>query len=177
MTLRLFSKKMKLYNYVGSNEIKLSVINYSSGTIIKSISDLKKWLKGILFKNDNSKSVVATFVIDMDQNLRLADRYSEHIACAGGQPVLSAGEIFINWEQNIYEVSDITNQSTGYCPEIESWKYVEATLNKVPIEHPSSFTLEFTFRRCCSCSQINIIKNDVFICSVCDSNLSDTWNF
>lgn len=168
---------MKLYNYVGSNEIKLSVANYSSGVIIRSILDLEKWLGDILDKKDNSNFVVATFVIDVDQNLRLADRYSEHIACAGGQPVLSAGEIFINWEQNIYQVSDITNQSTGYCPEVESWKYVEAALDKIPINHPSNFTAEFTFRCCCSCSQINIVKNDVFVCSVCDSYLSDIWNF
>jgi hypothetical protein len=168
---------MKLYHYVGSEEIKIAVADYPIGTVIESILDLKKWTNSILNKNDRSRSIVATFVIDIDRNLRLADRCSEHVACAGGQPVLSAGEIFINWEQNIYEVSDITNQSTGYCPEVESWKYVETALDKISIKHPSSFTVEFIFRRCCSCSQINIIKNDVFVCSVCNSTLPNVWNF
>jgi hypothetical protein len=33
-------------------------------------------------------------VIDAKGNLLLAERCSEHVACAGGGPVLSAGEIF-----------------------------------------------------------------------------------
>jgi hypothetical protein len=170
--------KHNIYYYVGSEEIKLSVSNFTSGTIIRSISDMKNWIKNNYSKKViDSDLIVATFVIDMNGDLRLADRHSEHVACAGGQPVMSAGEIFINRNKNSYEVSDITNQSTGYCPEIESWEYVELALNKIHITHPSRFTSEFTFRRCDSCSQINIIKDDLFACSVCNSNLSYEWNF
>jgi hypothetical protein len=168
----------KLYKYVGSEEIKLSVAEFPVGTVIRSIADLKSWINSTYDKKTiSSNLVVATFVIDMNGELRLADRRSEHVACAGGQAVLSAGEIFISWDKTGFEVLDITNQSTGYCPEIESWTQVEAALNKISIDHPSKFTTEFTFRRCCYCSQINIIKDDVFICSVCNSKLPDKWNF
>jgi hypothetical protein len=170
--------KPKLYNYVGSEEIKLSVMNFGSGTVIRSISDIRNWIDNTCDrKTIASNLVVATFTIDMYGELRLADRHSEHIACAVRQPVLSAGEIFISWNKNYFEVSDITNQSTGYCPELESWEYVEIALNKIPIDCPSDFTTKFIFRRCYSCSQINIIKDDLFICSVCNSNLSHKWNF
>jgi hypothetical protein len=170
--------QLKSYKYVGSSEIKLSVVNFPIGTVIRSIADLKNWIDNTHDKKTISSGlVIATFVVDIYGNLRLADRQSEHVACAGGGAVLSAGELFISCDGNEFEISDATNQSTGYCPEIESWNYVETALNKIPIYHPSKFTTEFTFRRCCHCSQINIIKNDVFVCSVCNSNLPDEWNF
>jgi hypothetical protein len=168
----------KKYNYVGSEEIRLSAANFPVGTVIHSIADLQKWIDGNCDRQTiASNLVVATFVIDLNCNLRLADRHSEHIACAGGEAVLSAGEIFISWNQTEFAVCDITNQSTGYCPEINSWHHVETALKKISIVCPSQFTVEFTFRRCCYCSQINIIKNDVFICSVCNSTLPPEWNF
>jgi hypothetical protein len=168
----------KLYKYVGSEEIKLSVINFSSGTVIHSTSDIRNWIYNTCDKKTiASNLVVATFVIDMNGDLRLAARHSEHVACAGRQPVLSAGEIFISWNEKHLEVSDVTNQSTGYCPEIESWEYVQIALDKIPIARPSFFTTEFIFRRCCSCPQINIVKDDLFICSVCNSSLPHEWNF
>ncbi|MBZ8180909.1 hypothetical protein [Oscillatoria salina] len=162
------------YSYVGSQEIRLSVANSPIGTVISSIEDLKKWIFNTLDRRTiNSNLIVATFVIDLKGNLRLAERSSEHIACAGGKAVLSAGEIFITWDKGAFEVCDITNQSTGYCPKIDSWKSVETALKKIPISFPPHFTIKFIFRRCPSCSQINIVKNDVFICSVCNSNLPD----
>ena len=170
--------KIKAYNYVGADEIRQSVVNAPIGTAILSISDLKAWIDSTSDKRASAANfIVATFVIDRDGNLRLAERHSEHIACAGGQAVLSAGEIFISWDKNSIEVSDITNQSTGFCPELASWKYVEYALDKLSIERPSHFTHKFTFRRCDYCAQINIIKDDMFICQVCNSDLSDKWNF
>ena len=38
-------------------------------------------------------SFIATFVVNQDGTLMLADRSSEHVACAGGAPVCSAGEM------------------------------------------------------------------------------------
>jgi RNA polymerase subunit RPABC4/transcription elongation factor Spt4 len=170
--------KTKFYNYVGSEELRLSIANYPSGTVIRSIVDLKNWIDNICDRQTiPANLVVTTFVIDRDKDLRLADRHSEHVACAGGESVLSAGEIFISCDRGYFEISDITNQSTGYCPQITSWQYVENTLDLIPIAHPAHFTTEFTFRRCDNCSQINIVKDNLFICSVCNAILSDEWNF
>jgi hypothetical protein len=171
-----FTNEIKCYNYVGSEEIKLAVASFPRGTVVHSISDLKKWINTYDKKAINFNLVVATFVINLNGDLLLADRHSEHVACAGGEPVLSAGEIFITWDKDKFEISDVTNQSTGYCPEIESWQYVEAALNKISIDHPSSFTTKFSFRRCSYCCQVNIIKNGSFICLVCNSTLPDEWN-
>jgi hypothetical protein len=58
--------KSKLYNYVGSEEIKLSVINFDSGTVIRSISDIRNWIDNTCDrKTIASNLVVATFTIDM----------------------------------------------------------------------------------------------------------------
>ncbi|MBW4620674.1 MAG: hypothetical protein KME17_15130 [Cyanosarcina radialis HA8281-LM2] len=89
----------KKYNYVGSEEIRLSASDFPIGTKICSIADLQKWIDNNCDRQTiAARLVVATFVIDLNGNLRLADRHSEHIACAGGEAVLSAGEIFISWD-------------------------------------------------------------------------------
>jgi hypothetical protein len=74
---------------------------------------------------------VATFVIDLNGDLLVADRRSEHVACAGGGPVLSAGEMFFLVEEDRVEVTDVSNQSTGYCPEPSSWPGVAAALDRI----------------------------------------------
>jgi hypothetical protein len=166
-----------MFDYVGSEEIRLAVVGYPRGTTIGSIADLKNWLRDTSDRMSiERKLVIATFVIDLDGNLLLADRHSEHVACAGGAAVLSAGEIFISWDRYVLEISDISNQSTGYCPDLDSWQYVEVALSKIAIDRPSSFTMEFIFRRCGKCDRINIIKDNVFVCAVCDSPLPERVN-
>jgi hypothetical protein len=170
---------MRIYHYVGSEETRLSTINFPRGTIINSRPDLEQWIDNNSVDRTASyhHPIVATFIIDLEGNILLADRHSEHVSCAAGEPVLSAGEIFIDRDGGNLELSEITNQSTGYCPEIESWIHVESALKHLEISHPLGFTIEFIFRRCPSCSQINIVKNDLFACSVCNSTLPDRWNF
>jgi hypothetical protein len=113
----------------------------------------------------------------MDGSLRIADRRSEHVTCAEGQPVLSAGEMtFMCGKGRIFVVS-ATNQSTGYCPEPESWPAVASALDRIGLAHPESFDPAFDFRRCPSCSQINVIKDERYVCDVCQSPLPKHWNF
>lgn len=171
------AQTVAMFDYVGSEEISLAVAGYPGGTSIRSIAALKNWIRDtgdrVTF---DRKLAVATFVIDLDGNLLLADRHSEHVACAGGAAVLLAGEMFISWDRDVLEISDISNQSTGYCPDLDSWQYVEAALSKIAIDRPSSFTMEFIFRRCGKCDRINLIKDDVFVCVVCDSPLPEGIN-
>jgi hypothetical protein len=58
-----------------------------------------------------------TFVIDLGGALRLAPRRGEHVACADGAPVLSAGEITFLRDQDRWTVSEVSNPSTGCCPD------------------------------------------------------------
>lgn len=166
----------KLYDYIGSDNIRLSVADCPVGVRIKSIDDLKNWLNHNMQKVDNWGLIAATFIVDSEGYICLADRHSEHVACAGGKPVLSAGEMFFSYEKNNLEVSEITNQSTGYCPEPKSWYQVEKALEQIPLVHPGSFTTEFIFRRCTACHQLNIVKDDLFVCAVCNTNLPKIWN-
>ena len=118
-----------------------------------------------------------TFVIDLDGTLRLAPRRSEHVACAGGMPVLSAGEIAFEQGPDGPEVTSVTNQSTGYCPESGSWPAVAAALDRIAVPHPGRFTDEFTFRRCPGCGERNLVRDGDFTCAICDVELPAAWNF
>jgi hypothetical protein len=46
--------------------------------------------------------------------------FSEHVACAGGGFVLGAGEIAFSRGGNGWAISEVSNQSTGYCPYLDS---------------------------------------------------------
>lgn len=118
-----------------------------------------------------------TFVIDLAGALRLAPRRSEHVACAGGMPVLSAGEIAFARGPDGPEATSVTNQSTGYCPEPSSWSAVAAALDQIAVPHPGGFTDEFTFRRCPGCGERNLVRDGEFTCAICDAELPAAWNF
>ena len=74
-------------------------------------------------------------------------------------------------------VTEITNQSTGFCPEPESWAAVSAALDNAGIEHPDGFTTGVIFRRCTRCGERNIVKDSWYYCGICDAKLADDWNF
>jgi hypothetical protein len=73
-------------------------------------------------------------------------------------------------------VTWVTNQSTGYCPEPDSWPAVEAVLARAGIGAPDGFNQAFDFRRCPNCGTINIVKDRVFECGVCSALLPEEWN-
>ncbi|WP_377274342.1 hypothetical protein [Peterkaempfera sp. SMS 1(5)a] len=117
-----------------------------------------------------------TFVIDMEGVLRLAPRRSEHVACAGGGPVLGAGEIGFVHEAGRWTVGDVSNHSTGYCPDVGSWPAVAQALDQVGLLRPPGFTHEVVFRRCPDCQERNIVREDDFSCVFCGSTLPAVWN-
>ncbi|MER5521665.1 PfkB family carbohydrate kinase [Streptomyces sp. NPDC002763] len=117
-----------------------------------------------------------TFVVGMDGVLRLAPRRSEHVACAGGDMVLSAGEISFMREAEQWTVSEVSNQSTGCCPDVSSWAEVARAVDAAELRRPSGFTHEVVFRRCPDCQQHNIVREDDFVCVFCGSDLPATWN-
>jgi hypothetical protein len=118
-----------------------------------------------------------TFVVALDGLLLLAPRRSEHVACAAGADVLAAGEILFAQDCGEWTVSEVTNQSTGYCPDPGSWQAVARALDRAKISYPPTFTLTIVFRRCPHCGARNIVKDNDFVCALCDHELPVNWNF
>jgi hypothetical protein len=167
----------KLYHYVGPEQIRQRVAIVQTGTPINSADDLRGWLRLTGQQPDRHGLVAVTFVVEETTGLRVADRRSEHVACAGGYPVLSAGELFFRITETNLAVAEASNQSTGYCPEPESWPAVAAALDRVGIPHPGRFTQAVIFRRCPACGQRNLVKDGAFVCGVCGTELPAGWNF
>lgn len=163
------------YYYVGPIGIRELARSQPAGARITSLDELRAWLESSdAIELTSAQTRIATFTVDLSNTLLLAPRRSEHVACASGGPVLCAGEITFD---NNFEVIEITNQSTGFCPEPESWPFVAIALDRAGITHPGRFTTEVIFRLCPNCQQRNIVKDLWFHCALCDSKLPSHWNF
>jgi hypothetical protein len=155
------------YRYVGPAELRgRAVVDV---VVVRSRADLDGWLAA-------RDPEPFTFVVDLDRRLRLAPRRSEHVTCAGGEPVLSAGEIAFSRDATGWLVDQVTNQSTGYCPEPASWGAVAAALDAAGVRHPGRFTDEVVFRRCPGCGERNVVRDGDFVCAVCGGDLPTSWN-
>jgi hypothetical protein len=167
----------RLYQYVGPQDIRERASTASAGLLVRSAADVQAWSRETGQRPDHHGLIAVTFVVDERGALRVADRRSEHVACAGGAPVLSAGEMFFRLSASVVEVVEVTNQSTGYCPEPESWSAVASALDALGIAHPGRFTQEVVFRRCPACGERNVVKDGWFVCGMCGADLPADWNF
>ncbi|WP_051767401.1 hypothetical protein [Streptomyces sp. NRRL S-37] len=161
------------HRYVGPAGLKAAVRPGSGGCRIGSAADFGIWVAG---RPAAELVEPFTFVVGMDGVLRLAPRRSEHVACAGGERVLSAGEIGFIHEAGRWAVGDVSNHSTGYCPDVGSWPAVARALDGAGLGHPSRFTHEVVFRRCPGCQEHNIVREGDFVCVFCGDDLPWTWN-
>jgi hypothetical protein len=166
----------RLYQYVGPEAVRAKHVAAPPGWAVCSVNDLRQWVRASEQRPDGEGVIAATFVVDEQGTLRVADRRSEHVACAGGGAVLSAGEMFVRLAGAGAEVVDISNHSTGYCPEPESWPAVAAALDRIPLPHPGRFTREVVFRLCPKCGQRNVVKEGWLHCGVCGGDLPEVWN-
>ena len=166
-----------LFQYVGPKAIFDRTREAPPGVRIASASDLLEWLRSTGQRPNATGLIPVTFVIDEGGCLRVADRASEHVACSGHRPVRSAGEMFLRVVGDGVEVEEVSNQSTGFCPTPASWPAVAAALDPLGIRHPGRFTAEITFRRCTSCGERNVVKDEWFTCGVCGADLPHGWNF
>jgi hypothetical protein len=162
----------RVYRYVGPAEFAALAQNGVAGHRIDSVAGLAAWVEASAELPAHDGLTPATFVVDRDQALRLAPRGSEHVACAEGGDVLAAGEMFFDG----VEVVEVTNQSTGYCPEPESWVAVAHVLGRLGVQHPSGYTSAFVFRRCDGCGELNVVKDGWFECEICGHALPQRWN-
>ncbi|MFI6007152.1 hypothetical protein ACIA98_43810 [Streptomyces sp. NPDC051366] len=157
------------YRYVGPPDLRALVRPGAEGRSIHSAADFDDWASGLALVE---LAEPFTFVVDSAGVLRLAPRRSEHVVCAGGGPVLGAGEMSFRAESGQWVVAEVSNQSTGYCPDISSWAAVAKALDTAGIEHPAGFTHEVVFRRCPACGQLNIVREEYFVCVFCDEVLN-----
>jgi hypothetical protein len=167
---------MQLYRYIGPKHIANRAAQMPAGARIRSAADVIRWVRDTGQRPDGNGCVIATFVVDQAGVLLVADRHSEHVDCAGDQPVQSAGEITFRLCGTAVQVAAVSNQSTGYCPEPESWSAVAAAVAAARLKHPVGFDPLCVFRRCPGCSSINLVKAGVFACGVCGLELPTDYN-
>ncbi|NMO15217.1 hypothetical protein HPC49_01435 [Pyxidicoccus fallax] len=160
------------YTYVGPEEIRRASASHPAGTPIASRQDAEAWLQA----HPDARSEGATYVVDLQGRLRLAPRRSEHVACAGGEEVLAAGEIHFQGTGLRLTVAEVSNQSTGYCPDTPCWDAVVLALQAAGLTPPPRFAPEIVFRRCTRCGEVNLVKEAWFVCVFCDADLPAEWN-
>lgn len=161
------------YRYVGPADLKELVRSGGEGQSVRSQADFDEWVSA---RTTAELAEPFTFVVDAAGTLRLAPRRSEHVVCAGGGTVLSAGEISFRMESGRWAADEVSNQSTGYCPDVSSWSAVADALDRFGIVRPSAFTHEVVFRRCPACRQLSIVREEDFVCVFCDEVLPKEWN-
>ncbi|MFD9409714.1 hypothetical protein ACFWBN_22235 [Streptomyces sp. NPDC059989] len=161
------------YRYVGPAELRTLVRQGGEGRSIHSSADFNEWAAT---QTAQELAEPFTFVVDTAGVLRLAPRRSEHVVCAAGDEVLGAGEISFSAESGRWAVDEVSNQSTGYCPDVSSWPAVAKALDRAGIVRPSGFTHEVVFRRCPACRQLNVVRDGDFVCVFCDEALPLEWN-
>ncbi len=156
------------YGYVGPEDIRRAVVPGTGGYVVRDVADLT------VFAAEDGEPY--TYVVGLDGQLRLAPRRSEHVACAGGADVLGAGEISFRRTRRGWEVHEVSNQSTGYCPDPDCWPAVAAALDRVGVARPDGFTHALVFRRCERCREINVVREGVYVCVFCEEELPLLWN-
>ncbi len=109
----------KIYSYVGSIENLRLVAQGSRRLCVRSPEAITAWVREAA-QQPEFDILTVTFVVDERGQLWINDRRSEHVVCANGGSVLTAGELSFFLSDGQVEFYEATNQSTGYCPEPES---------------------------------------------------------
>lgn len=71
---------------------------------------------------------------------------------------------------------EASNQSTGFCPDVDCWADLAAALSFDAITLPPRLTRPIHFRRCPKCGEVNLVKEAWFVCVFCDADLPANWN-
>lgn len=78
----------RMYEYVGPRRLLALVGQMAPGVVVASWDDVGRWCEGV-------SPQTLTYVVDVERRLLIADRHCEHVVCAGGGPVLCAGELTV----------------------------------------------------------------------------------
>lgn len=165
--------RIRRYRYVGPVQLRDQAATLDT-VGVGTYAVLTEWLA----RRDHQELLEPfTFVVAGSGLLRVAPRRSEHVALAGGRDVLAAGEMTFAPASAGWRVTQVSNQSTGYCPDPDCWPAVAQALDLVGVHHPGDFTDKVVFRRCPACGERNIVRDNDFTCALCDSDLPVQWNF
>jgi hypothetical protein len=78
-----------------------------------------------------------TYVVTVDGGFRLGGYLNEHVEVAGGEPVLAAGEAFLELgPDGVWRITALNNRSYGYMPAASSWAAVDRALADTGFEYP-----------------------------------------
>ena len=91
---------------------------------VTSVDAVCDWIEETKPEPEWDGTLPAIFVVDLSGTMWFADRRSEHVACARVEDVSVAGEMFFERNKGTIMVARVTNQSTGYCPEPETFPAV-----------------------------------------------------
>ena len=103
------------YRYVGPEQIRARRQRIP-GTPIDGAADVLRWVKQTGQTVARGELLAVTFVVDSSERLLIADRRSEHVACAGGGNVLAAGEMFFGIVGGEVSVEQVSNQVHRLLP-------------------------------------------------------------
>ncbi|MEO1228023.1 MAG: hypothetical protein AAFZ18_03890 [Myxococcota bacterium] len=163
----------KLFDYVGPPDLVARARDGTGGLAVGSAVQLEAALAS-LEASILEEHGWLTYTVSSADVLHLAPRRTEHVECARGGPVSAAGEIRFAADGRLLEV---TNNSTGFCPDAVCWETVADVLSRLGLEVPERWTFEAIFRLCKQCGQRNLVKDDWFYCRACDAPLPAEWNF
>jgi hypothetical protein len=156
------------YGYVGPPEIWPAAEDAPRGRVVRGAEDFRTWAEE---REPAEFAEPFTYVVDADGLLRPAARRSEHVACAGRDSVRAAGEVAFRRDGGGWAVAEVSNQSTGYCPDSGCWPSVAAALDRAGVARPERFTHEIVFRRCTGCGEVSIVREGDFVCVLCGQDL------
>lgn len=166
-------ERVRRYRYVGPADLRATARPEGAGWPVRRTDDFAAWAAE---QTSADLAEPFTYVVDVAGVLRLAPRRSEHVACAGGGEVLGAGEIAFRETSGQWTAVEVSNLSTGYCPDIVSWPSVARALDRAGLGRPPAFTYAVVFRRCAGCGERGIVREDDFVCVFCGSVLPGEWN-
>ena len=168
---------MKLYDYVGPASIRASASFDTPRHAVRDSKGIVVWATERLGFTNRDRQMTFTYVVQPLAQLYLADRRSEHIACARGGAVLTAGEITFERHGSDLILIETSNLSTGFCPESTSWPSLSVALVTAGFPAIECFTQPFEFRLCVTCQQTCVIKDDTYDCPSCFGSLPRDWNY
>lgn len=166
---------VRAYHYIGNPDF-IPKGEFPPRTLVDSVESVRTWMSEHSREVDIEGNIAATYVVDTNLQFWIADRGSEHVACARLGDVISAGEVFFSESKAGPYIDHITNQSTGYCPEPSSWPAITKALLDSDLEFPHCFDPEFTFRRCTNCEDLSVVKEGFFVCLACNTDLPADYN-